>query len=175
MAFLSVVVKVVGKRIVDSKSAFRAYCEHHQLSRPPLLITAEPKKFFACCPRAMMKKVEPAFSDSCELVPAVPSPPPYHLHRNNRPRSHPPHFALTASVPTQPPPQSIEVRRLAPTATTVRSRRFTPANAWRQHCSFLIGTFHRRCGLVYVSFLKLRIASHIEQRRSEETHEKQQF
>jgi hypothetical protein len=123
MAFLSVVVKVVGKRIVDSKSAFRAYYEHNQLSRPPLLIMAEPKKFFACCPRAVMKKVEPAFSDSCELVPAVPSPPPYHLHRNNRPRSHPPHFALTASVPTQPPPQS---RRSAEACLHCHYRSFSP-------------------------------------------------
>ena len=40
-----------------------------------------------------------ALCDSCELVPAVPSPPPYQLHRDNRHRSHPPHFALTASIP----------------------------------------------------------------------------
>jgi hypothetical protein len=56
-------------------------------------------------------KAPPAF---CELVPAVPSPPPCHLHRNSRRRSHPPHFALTASMPTHPPPQSIEVRRRVP-------------------------------------------------------------
>src|SRR5436190_24277619 len=34
--------------------------------------------------------------DSCELAPAVPSLPPCQPHRDNRPRSHPPHFALTA-------------------------------------------------------------------------------
>ncbi len=38
---------------------------------------------------------------SCELVPAVPAPPPCHLHRNNRLRSHPLHFASTA--PLTPP------------------------------------------------------------------------
>jgi len=37
----------------------------------------------------------------CELVPAVPSPPPCHLHRNSRSRSHPAHFASTAP-PTSP-------------------------------------------------------------------------
>src|SRR5260370_42712620 len=64
-------------------------------------------------------------------------------------------------------PAATSVNRSAeacPHRTTVRSRRFTPANVWRQHCSFLIGTFHRRYGLVYVSFIGLRIASHIEQR-----------
>jgi hypothetical protein len=54
--------------------------------------------------------------DFCELVPAVPSLPPSQLHRDNRPRSHPPHFASTASVPTPPPPQSIKMRRFAPTS-----------------------------------------------------------
>src|SRR5260370_25688471 len=53
--------------------------------------------------------------DSCELVPAVPSPPPCHPCRDNRPRSHSPHFASTAPMPTHPPPQSIEMRRPAPT------------------------------------------------------------
>jgi hypothetical protein len=53
---------------------------------------------------------------SCELVPAVPSPPPCQPYRDNRPRSHPPHFASTASLPTHPPPQSIKMRRLAPTS-----------------------------------------------------------
>src|SRR6266567_759904 len=38
--------------------------------------------------------------DFCDLPPAVPSPPPYQLHRDNRLRSHPPHFASTASIPT---------------------------------------------------------------------------
>lgn len=37
--------------------------------------------------------------DPCELAPAVPSPPPYQLHRDNRLRSQPPHFALTATLP----------------------------------------------------------------------------
>jgi len=36
-------------------------------------------------------------------------------HRDLGLRSHPPHFASTASMPTHPPPQSIKVRRLAPT------------------------------------------------------------
>jgi|SRR5271157_4810260 len=53
--------------------------------------------------------------DCCELVPAVLSPPPYQPYQDNRPRSHPPHFASTASLLTHPPPQSIEMRRLAPT------------------------------------------------------------
>src|SRR5450759_4845257 len=39
---------------------------------------------------------------------------PWLPHRNNRPRSHPPHFASTASIPTHPPPQSSKVRRFAP-------------------------------------------------------------
>lgn len=37
--------------------------------------------------------------DSCELAQARPSPPPCQLHRANLLRSHPPHFALTASQP----------------------------------------------------------------------------
>src|SRR5271165_4213266 len=55
------------------------------------------------------------YQDSCELTPAVPSPPPCQPCRDNRPRSHPPHFASTAPMPTHPPPQSIEMRRPAPT------------------------------------------------------------
>ncbi len=51
----------------------------------------------------------------CELAPAVPSLPPCQLHRDNRLHSHPPHFALTASMPTPPPPLSIKMRRLTPT------------------------------------------------------------
>ncbi len=82
---------------------------------------------------------------------------------------------LPASMPIHPPPQSRRSAEACPHRTTKRSRRFTTANVWCQHCSFLIGTFHRRCGLVYVSFIKLWIASHIEQRRSEETNEKQPF
>ena len=50
-----------------------------------------------------------------ELAQARPSPPPCHLHRANLLRSHPPHFALTARPSTPPPPQSSEMRRLAPT------------------------------------------------------------
>src|SRR5260370_30306713 len=53
--------------------------------------------------------------DSCELVPAVPSPPPRNPRRHTRPRSHSPHFASPAPMPTHPPPQSIEMRRPAPT------------------------------------------------------------
>src|SRR5712692_10155355 len=34
-------------------------------------------------------------------------------HRNPGLRSHPQHFASTASIPTRPPPQSIKVLRLA--------------------------------------------------------------
>ena len=52
---------------------------------------------------------------SCELVPAVLSPPPCQRHRDNRLRSHPSHLASTASVPTHPPPQSSNVRRFTPT------------------------------------------------------------
>src|SRR5689334_21467685 len=52
----------------------------------------------------------------CKLEPAVPSPPPCQPHRDNRLRLHPPHFASTASIPTLPPPQSIKMRRLAPTS-----------------------------------------------------------
>ena len=52
---------------------------------------------------------------SCELVPAVPSPSPCHPFRDNRLRSHPPHFASTASLPTHSPPQSIKMRRVVPT------------------------------------------------------------
>ena len=59
--------------------------------------------------------------DFCERVPAVPSLPPSQLHRDNRPRSHPPHFASTASVPTPPPPQSIKMRRFAPRLLSVFS------------------------------------------------------
>src|SRR5260370_14804189 len=36
-------------------------------------------------------------------------------HRDLGLRSHPPHFASTASMPTHPPPQSLKVPRLAPT------------------------------------------------------------
>ena len=54
--------------------------------------------------------------DSCELVPAVPSLPPCQPYRDNRPRSHPPHFASTASLPTHSPPQSIKMRRVVPTS-----------------------------------------------------------
>src|SRR5260370_41124271 len=53
--------------------------------------------------------------DSCELVPAVPSPPPCQPCRDNRPRSHSPHFASTAPMPTHPPPQSLEMRSSTPT------------------------------------------------------------
>src|SRR5260370_35949786 len=62
----------------------------------------------------MMKCSRALWCDPCELVPAVPSPPPCQLHRNNRPRSHPPHFASTASLPPHPSPQSSKVRGLAP-------------------------------------------------------------
>ena|SRR5712691_1972590 len=113
MAFLSVVVKVIGKRIVDSKSALRAYHERYQLSQPPLSITPGPKKFFVCCPRAVMPKSR----DPCELGPAVPSPP----HATSTGTAGPARILRTsrfpASMPTHPPPQSSEVRRLVPTAS----------------------------------------------------------
>ncbi|MBA2392418.1 MAG: hypothetical protein H0V70_06695 [Ktedonobacteraceae bacterium] len=53
--------------------------------------------------------------DVCEHAPAVPplSTPTF---RDNRLRSHPPHFASTASMPPPAPPQSIKMRRLAPTS-----------------------------------------------------------
>src|SRR6266699_3637537 len=50
---------------------------------------------------------------SCELVPAVPSPPPCQLHRNNRPRSHPLHFASTAP-PTLPHLSRAKCRGVSP-------------------------------------------------------------
>lgn len=53
--------------------------------------------------------------NSCELAPAVLSPPPCQPYRNNRLRSHPQHFASTAFMPTPPPPQSIKVLRRIPT------------------------------------------------------------
>src|SRR5260370_8275722 len=52
---------------------------------------------------------------SCELTPG--SLPHLHAnyHRDPGLRSHPQHFASTASMPTRPPPQSIKVLRLSPT------------------------------------------------------------
>lgn len=50
----------------------------------------------------------------CSRQPGSPSPPPCHLHRTTRLRSHPSHFASTA-LPRSPPPQSIKMRRRTPT------------------------------------------------------------
>lgn len=71
--------------------------------------------------------------DSCELVPAVPSPPPCQPYRDNRPRSHPPHFASTASFPTHSPPQSIKMRRFAPTSPPFVLAVFIPPHLYDPH------------------------------------------
>ena len=54
---------------------------------------------------------------SCELMLGSPSPPPCQLHRATQLRSHPLHFASTAS-PHSPPPQSIKMQRCTPTSPT---------------------------------------------------------
>ena len=68
---------------------------------------------FCASLRAVRNGLAKAPPVSCKLVPAVPSPPPCHLYRNNRPRSQPPHFASTALTSSAPPPSS-EMRRRVP-------------------------------------------------------------
>ena len=51
-----------------------------------------------CC--SLSASLSVILPDFCDLPPAVPPLPPGPLHRDNRLRSHPPHFASTASIPT---------------------------------------------------------------------------
>jgi hypothetical protein len=71
------------------------------------------KKCFACSSVICLGMGIETSGDSCELAQACPSPPPCQPHRANLLCSHPPHFALLCHSATPPPPQSIEMRRLA--------------------------------------------------------------
>src|SRR5450755_4025067 len=71
--------------------------------------------------RSGIDKVPPVF---CELPPAVPSLPPYHLHPNSRPRSPPPHFARR---PSYAPPQSSEMQRRVPLLSAIYASHYRRA------------------------------------------------
>jgi len=60
--------------------------------------------------------------DSCELAPAVPSPPPYQLHRDGHVPLASSAFRLDCLPANLPPPQSIKMRRLTPTPHRVFKR-----------------------------------------------------
>jgi hypothetical protein len=118
MAFLSVVVNVVDGSGIGSENHLS-----HVLQVLPITPTTsahyrEPQKVLRVRSSCVMENNK-LLCHSCELVPAVPSLPPCHLHRDNRLRSHPSHLASPASMPTHPPPQSSKVRRRTPTTPPV--------------------------------------------------------
>jgi hypothetical protein len=88
-------------------------------------------------------------SGGCELPPAVLSPPPCHLHRDNRPRSHPPHFAST--VLTTPNHPSRSKCGGVPQPSTVRTCHF----AQRQEYSPASG--HSYCPSTHIELLKVDV------------------
>lgn len=82
----------------------------NKLGRPPLAIRR--KKFFICM------SVRCNVNQSLRACACCPFSTSCHPYRDNRLRSHPLHFASTASTPTPSPPQSIKVQRLVPHPTT---------------------------------------------------------
>src|SRR6266536_688112 len=99
----------------------------YQLSRPSLRIPTGAKKCFRAIFSWYGNQCFPvSFLRACACCPFPTSP--ARLHRDNRLRSHPSHLTSTASIPTHPPPQSSNVRRLTPPP-----RRSSPSFHYLRH------------------------------------------